>query len=158
MFIMCLGLACAAVSAQQAGLQSSGDSLPAPTSLVETRADYNDGVNPFIAHAPLAIFSAGSLAVGAVFYSIQQSMRNDQSLIVAGNRSQMNTAIAAAGATALISAMTYFYYAHRDSKRAAQWSESAAASRLGPAVSGGLAPDGTLRVAASWSLPLPSRP
>lgn len=62
-------------------------------------------------HAPLAFFSLGSLAVGGVFYGIGSSLGHDGP--VSGNGARMETAVGAAGITALAAAGAYLYYALR---------------------------------------------
>jgi hypothetical protein len=135
---MCMGLGFGAV-----GAQNLDQNVAVPA---ETRAEYNTGSNPFIEHAPLAFFSLGSLAVGAVFYGIQSTMGEGRVQGMVGDKSQMNAAVAAAGVSALVSAATYLYYAHRDARRA-RGLEAAS-------LSGGIAPDGSMRLAASLRLPV----
>jgi len=131
----CIGLALALAAAR------------AETNDQQQIAEYRAGVNPFVEHAPLAYFSLGSLAVGAAFWGIQSSMGNDRVQAMAGDKSQMDAAIYAAGATAVISGLTYLYYAHRDAKRAREWEKTA--SR----VSAGVTPQGAVRLAATLPLP-----
>lgn len=126
--------------------------VTAPAAESQARAEYDSDLNPYLEHAPLAFFSLGSLAVGGIFYGIQSTMGEGRVQAMVGDKSQMNTAIAAAGATALISAFTYFYYAHRDVARAREALQAAARGETGP-VSAGVAPDGSLRLAATLRLP-----
>lgn len=100
-------------------------------------------------HAPLAWFSLGSLAVGGVFYGISRGLDRPNVSYAAGSRSQMNTAVALAGASALLAAGSYLYYAHKShdgDEAVSDWE----ASLLG-------APDGSggVAVAARVTLPLP---
>jgi hypothetical protein len=101
-------------------------------------------------HAPLAWFSLGSLAVGGVFYAIAQGLDRPRVSYAAGSRSQMTTAVALAGASAMLAAGSYFYYVHQ-AKEGAEPVSDWEASLIG-------APDGAggLSVAARVSLPLPS--
>ena len=94
-------------------------------------------------HAPLAWFGLGALAVGGVFYGIQAGMSGPRVGYVAGDRSQMDLAVGAAGLTAVASAAAFFYFAHR--------SQSAWDARL----AGGLDGQGRVNVAAALVLPLP---
>jgi hypothetical protein len=104
-------------------------------------------------HAPLAWFSLGSLAVGGVFYGISRGLDRPNVSYAAGSRSQMGTAVALAGASALLAAGSYFYYAHHAPKAqdgdepVSDWEASLQGA---PDGAGGLA------VAARVSLPLPS--
>jgi hypothetical protein len=101
--------------------------------------------NPYLANASLAAFSVGSLAVGGVFYALQTSMDGPRVGFVGGDRSSLGTAVGAAGLTALIAGISYFYYSHRDLERARSWNAS---------VSGGISPAGNANVSASIALPL----
>lgn len=104
----------------------------------------------------MAWFSLGSLAVGGVFYAIGQGLERPNVSYAAGSRSQMTTAVALAGAGAMLAAGSYFYYVHKASGRADDREEEV--SDWEAAVSG--APDGAggFAVAARLSLPLPSLP
>jgi hypothetical protein len=103
-------------------------------------------------HAPLAWFSLGSLAVGGVFYAIGKGVDGPRVSYSSGNRSQMTTAVALAGASALLAAGSYLYYAHKG--KAGDGDEPVSdweASLMG-------APDGVggLSVSARVSLPFPA--
>ncbi len=101
--------------------------------------------NAYWTHAPLAAFSLGSLAVGGVFYTIQNSMTGPKVGFVNSDKSSLNSAMGAAGVTALVAGGAYFYYSHRDTQRPKNWNAS---------VSGGIVPSGEINVSASISLPL----
>ncbi|MDQ3003412.1 MAG: hypothetical protein M3Y08_19390 [Fibrobacterota bacterium] len=98
-------------------------------------------------HAPLALFSLGSLAVGGVFYAIHLSSRSPNVAYTAGDRTQLTSAVGAAGLTALLAAGSYFYFARQSSLEARKWDAQ---------VSGGVDPEGDLNVGALITLPLPS--
>lgn len=109
----------------------------------EAPAEMLSSPNPFLEHAPLAIFSLGSLAVGGAFLGIENSMGQSESMF--GSKSKMNVAVMASGVSALAAAVSYFYYAHRDVERARAWDAG---------LSGGVAPNGSMQVAASIRIPL----
>ena len=100
-------------------------------------------------HAPLALFSLGSLAVGGAFYGISSSMHRSNVAYTAGDRSQFSTAVGLAGLTALMAAGAYLYYAH----------QSAQATESSPdwdaAMTGGFSPQGDLSIGARLTAPLP---
>lgn len=103
--------------------------------------------NAYITHAPLALFSLGSLAIGGIFYSLQNGVDRPKADFMAGDRSSLGTAVGFAGVTALIAGASYFYYSHRDSERNRNWDAQ---------VSGGMAPNGEMNVSAAVVLPLPN--
>ncbi len=107
-------------------------------------------------HAPLAWFSLGSLAVGGVFYAIGRGLDRPNVSYAAGSRSQMATAVALAGAGAMLAAGSYFYYVHKAVSRSNDGDGEV--SDWEAAVSG--APDGAggFAVSARLSIPLPSLP
>jgi hypothetical protein len=101
-------------------------------------------------HAPLALFSLGSLAVGGVFYGIHSSLDEDGGgRMVSGNGSRMDMALGAAGISALAAGAAYFYYSLHG-RDASEEEDRTWISNL----SAGMGPDGG--VAASLTLPLPS--
>jgi hypothetical protein len=127
-----------------------------PTAVTASAASDTERVaarlNPTAAyreHAPLAWFSLGSLAVGGVFYAIGRGLDRPNVSYATGNRSRMTTAVAVAGASAMLAAGTYFYYVHKSKGRADSESDWDAALIGAPDGAGGLA------VAARISLPLP---
>lgn len=101
-------------------------------------------------HAPLALFSLGSIAVGGVFYAIGQGIDRPNVSYTAGDRSQLTTAITIAGASAVLAAGSYFYYVHRAKVRAEEESDWDASVGALPDGHGGVA------AAARLTLPLPS--
>ncbi len=105
-------------------------------------------------HAPLALFSLGSLAVGGVFYGISNSMRGADVAYTARDRSQFTSAVGVAGLTALFAAGAYLYYAHQAAYVAAHVDEKAPA--WDAAMTGGVAPDGHVDIGARLTLALPS--
>lgn len=113
----------------------------------------NAGPGAYAEHAPLALFSLGSLAIGGVFYAIHVSSRDPKVDYTAGDRTSLTTAVGAAGLTALIAAGSYFYFAH---KQKSQEAEPEADSDWNAQVSGGLAPDGGVSVGAKLTFPLAS--
>ena len=126
----------------------------APSALVLTPApeatSANRRTSPIAAmgeHAPLALFSLGSLAVGGVFYAIHLSSRKPNVGYTAGDRSQLTSAVGAAGLTALLAAGSYFYFARQASVEARNWDAQ---------VSGGIDLEGDMNIGALISLPLPS--
>jgi hypothetical protein len=102
-------------------------------------------------HAPLALFSIGSLAIGGAFYAIGRGVDGQRASFGAGDRSQFTVAVSVAGLSALLAAGSYFYYVHR-AKARAQTDEEWDASLIG-------APDGAGGVAlgARLTLALPVR-
>ncbi|HKP96835.1 MAG TPA: hypothetical protein VJ385_13840 [Fibrobacteria bacterium] len=120
-------------------------------------------------HAPLALFSVGSLAVGGIFYGINASMHRSNVGYTAGDRSQLASAAGLAGLTALLAAGSYYYYAHkrpddsadRDAEAGAVGADgspdkSAASRPWGARLTGGVSPDGAMSMGALLTLPLPS--
>jgi hypothetical protein len=101
-------------------------------------------------HAPLAWFSVGSLAIGGVFYAIGRGSDRPSVSFDAGDRARMGTAVAVAGASALLAAGAYFYYVRKAGDRAAEEADWEASISGAPDGAGGLA------VSARVSLPLPS--
>jgi hypothetical protein len=101
--------------------------------------------NPYLKHASLAAFSVSSLAIGGVFYAMQHSLKNPNVGFVGGESSSLNSAIGAAGFTALIAGAAYFYYSHLDVKQAKVWNAQ---------VSGDLTPSGGVNVVAIVTVPL----
>ncbi len=98
------------------GMASPAVSRAAEADLQEekVRLEYSGGCGAcrsYREHAPLAYFSLGSLAVGGVFYGIHSSL--DRSGPVSGNGARMETAVAAAGITALAAGAAYLYYSLR---------------------------------------------
>jgi hypothetical protein len=98
-------------------------------------------------HAPLALFSLGSLAVGGAFYAIHLSTRNSNSEFSAADRASLTNAMGAAGLTALLAAGSYFYF----SRAGAQQEEE---RDWDAQVSGAVAPDGEMSVGAMVTLPI----
>jgi hypothetical protein len=97
--------------------------------------------------APLAFFSLGSLAVGGVFYGINESMRGSKAGYTSGNGKQLTTAVGLAGLTALIAAGSYVYFAKMPEESPRGWDAS---------VSGGVGADGEPSIGALITLPLRS--
>ena len=62
------------------------------------------------AHSSLAFFSLGSIAVGGLFYAIQQSSQNPRVHTGNGSTKDMNTALGFAGLSALVSGGAFFYF------------------------------------------------
>jgi hypothetical protein len=129
-------------SEEESGSESGSASQSTPSMMTGTPVQ-----SAYITHAPLALFSLSSLAVGGIFYSIQSGMESPKVGFIGGDRSSLGTAVGFAGVTALVAGVSYFYYSHRDSQRAHSWDAQ---------VSGGLAPNGKLDVSAALVLPLPS--
>jgi hypothetical protein len=98
-------------------------------------------------HAPLALFSLGSLAVGGVFYAIHLSSRKPNVDYTAGDRSQLTSAVGAAGISSLLAAASYFYFARNPPEGGRNWDAG---------VGAGVDPEGDLNVGALITLPLPS--
>ena len=123
---------------------------PAKSKAEEPAAQPSMRINPvaggYSEHAPLALFSLGSLAVGGVFYAIQASSHSPNVGYTAGDHTSLTTAVGAAGLTALLAAGSYFYFAHEDKVKDRNWDAQ---------VSGGVAPDGEMSVGALLTLPLP---
>jgi len=69
-------------------------------------------------HAPLALFSLGSLAVGGAFYAIAHGANGSRSAANPADRSQFTAAVSVAGLSALLAAGSYFYYVRRAKARA----------------------------------------
>jgi hypothetical protein len=105
-------------------------------------------LSPYREHAPLAFFSLGSLAIGGIFYGIQSGMHDSRVRYVAGDRSQISTAIGFAGLTAAVAGAAYFYYAHESEKQARSWDAR---------ISAGPAPEGGINLAASLVFALPGQ-
>jgi hypothetical protein len=101
-------------------------------------------------HAPLALFSLGSLAVGGVFYAIGRGLDHPNVAYTAGDRTQLTTAVTVAGVSAVLAAGSYFYYVHRAQVRAEE--ESGWDAEVGAAPDG----RGGITAAARLTLPLPS--
>lgn len=93
-------------------------------------------------HAPLALFSLGSLAVGGIFYGIHSSLDypGGQS---SGDGSKVGMAVGAAGFTALAAGVSYFYYSWRGRKAQEHGLQK---------VSAGVAPDGSLSATVTFPL------
>ena len=102
-------------------------------------------------HAPLALFSLGSLAIGGVFYGISQGTDGSHVNYTAGDRSSLTTAVTVAGVSALLAAGSYFYFVHR-SAAGPEAEESSWSANLtgGPDGAGGVS------VGARLTVPLPS--
>ncbi|GEM_PF-3255113 len=96
-------------------------------------------------HAPLALFSVGSLAVGGVFYAIHLSTQHSKTEFSAGDRASLTNALGAAGLTALLAAGSYFYFSRQASEPDRDWDA---------AVSGDVSPDGDMTVGALVTFPL----
>ena len=97
-------------------------------------------------HAPLALFSLGSLVIGGAFYAIGHGADGSRATDAA-DRSQYRAVVSVAGISALLAAGSYFYYVHRAKARAEadqQWD----ASLIG-------APDGAGGVAMGARLTVP---
>ena len=102
-------------------------------------------------HAPLALFSLGSLAVGGAFYAIHLSTSRSNSEFSAADRTSLTNAIGAAGITALLAAGSYFWFTREGADRE---QEREPEPDWDAQVSGGIAPDGEMSVAAMVTLPL----
>jgi hypothetical protein len=100
-------------------------------------------------HAPLALFSLGSLAVGGAFYVIHLSTSRSNSEFSAADRTSLTNAMGAAGITALLAAGSYFWFT-RDGAQEERETERDWDAR----VSGGVDPDGEMSVGAMVTLPL----
>ncbi len=96
--------------------------------------------NPYTNHAALAAFSISSLAIGGLFYFLQNSQPNENSGFVQTDHAPIQTAIGAAGFSALIAGGAYFYYAHRDIEKRHEWDAQ---------LSGGLNPKGGVNLFAA---------
>ncbi len=128
-----------------AAIAPSLEKAPAPESEPSLLSDA--GIqSAYLTHAPLAFFSLGSLAVGGIFYSLQNGLDRPNVGFVGGDRSSLGTAVGFAGVTALIAGVSYFYYSHRDSQSSRTWDAQ---------VSGDVAPNGKMDVSAALVLPLP---
>jgi hypothetical protein len=126
--------------------QTSPDQEQAP--LVQSKgsgSEKMDFQSPYLKHAPLAAFSLGSLAIGTVFYALQSSVHDPKVGFVPEDKASLSTAIGAAGFTALIAGVSYFYYSNRDAQRSHVWDAQ---------VSGSLEPEGKLNLSAALVLPL----
>jgi hypothetical protein len=127
-----------------------------------------DPVSERAEHAPLALFSLGSLAVGGAFYAIHVSTRRPDSQLSADDRTSLTNAIGAAGITALLAAGSYFWFTRDGGDRAYSEKLPGYEPAKEPAkepgkkperdwdarVSGGVAPDGEMSVGAMVTLPL----
>ena len=114
----------------------------------------NAGSGTFMGeHAPLALFSLGSLAVGGIFYAIHVSTHDSKVDYTAGDKTSLTNAVGAAGLTALLAAGSYFYFAHKEK---AMEADPEPESGWDAQVSGGLAPDGGVSVGAKLTFPLAS--
>lgn len=102
-------------------------------------------------HAPLALFSLGSLAVGGAFYAIGHGADGSRSANSVADRSQLRAVVSVAGISALLAAGSYFYYVHRAKARAEADPEWDAAVIGAPDGAGGIA------MGARLTWPLPSR-
>lgn len=137
------------------------DPLPTATAVsaamkpVPARADsqrvaaHSEGIaSAYREHAPLALFSLGSLAIGGAFYAIGHGVDGPRAGYGANNRSQFTAAVSVAGVSALLAAGSYFYYVHRAKARteAEQWD----AALIGaPDGAGGVAVGARLTLALS---------
>lgn len=119
-----------------------------------------DPVSGRAEHAPLALFSLGSLAVGGAFYAIHVSTRRPDSQLSADDRTSLTNAIGAAGITALLAAGSYFWFTRDGADQAYSAKQPAKLPGKEPErdwdarVSGGVAPDGEMSVRAMVTLPL----
>lgn len=75
----------------------------------------------YVEHAPLALFSLGSLVVGGVFYGINSSLDYPGSNQASGNGARVNMAIGAAGFTAVAAGACYVYYVMRGERKSPSW-------------------------------------
>jgi len=100
-------------------------------------------------HAPLALFSLGSLAVGGAFYAIGHGADGSRSANGAADRSQLTTVVSVAGISALLAAGSYFYYVHRAKARAEADPKWDAAVIGAPDGAGGIAMGARLTLALS---------
>jgi hypothetical protein len=125
---------------------------PANAAAAPIAASLNPSQGAYREHAPLALFSLGSLAVGGVFFGIDQSMQRPNVDYTAGDRSQLTTAMMAAGITAVLAAGSYFYFVHRSASRAREADPPAWDAE----VTGGLDAGGGAAVGARVTVPLPS--
>jgi len=97
--------------------------------------NFSAGQNPYLTHAPLALFSLSSLAVGGIFYSLQNDLNNPRVGFVNRDQGSVSTAIGFAALTSLISGAAYFYYSNHDLHSHPNWDAS---------VSSDINPDGKL--------------
>lgn len=128
--------------------------IPAPADSQRIAAHREARADAYREHAPLALFSLGSLAVGGVFYAIGQGMDRPSVSVSAADRSRIGTAVAVAGLSALLAAGSYFYYAHKSGQEDEEGSEPV--SDWQAALIGGPDGAGGMAVGARLTLPLPS--
>ena len=127
-------------------LASLPEKAEVETKASDTRIDASPG--SYSEHAPLALFSVGSLAVGGVFYAITYSAHRSNSEFTAGDRASLTNALGATGITALLAAGSYFYFAHQADD----------SDRNGEAqVSGGVSPEGGVSAMLTFPLSFLSR-
>lgn len=116
--------------------------VPQEVTRLEYRAPAQ--VSPYREHAPLALFSLGSLAMGGVFYGIHRSLDYPDRSAVSGDGTRVDMAIGAAGISAVAAGAAYLWYTLRaDRSGASGWTETVAA---------GVTSEGA--VAASVTVPL----
>ncbi|MBW8889062.1 MAG: hypothetical protein JF616_15015 [Fibrobacteres bacterium] len=118
------------------------------------RVDMDEKINEKIAaayreHAPLALFSLGSLAVGGAFYAIGHGADGSRSANASADRSQLKAVVSVAGISALLAAGSYFYYVHRAKARAEAEPQWDAALMGAPDGAGGIAMGARLTLALS---------
>lgn len=106
----------------------------------------------YLEHAPLALFSLGSLAIGGAFYGINASAHRSESGFTSGNGSPISSAVGLAGLTALVAAGSYFYYSHGD---AYTRGDAGRETEWDARMTGGVSADGDVTLGALLSLPLP---
>lgn len=130
---------------------SAGPGVAALTDRVDGDPDFRSSARlpAYRAHAPLAYFSLGSLAVGGLFYGIQASLDREGRSRINGDGARMDMAVGAAGVTALAAGAAYFYYVLSGREPGGEsvlpWAGS---------VRGGIGPEGSL--AAALTVPIAS--
>src|SRR5262245_29183774 len=115
-YVMLLSAALGALPARGADAGGPADRAPGADSLGVAYQSSASRSSPWREHAPLAWFSLGSLAIGGVFYGIQAGTSGDRVGYVAGDHSDMDLAIGAAGITALAAAAAWVYFSRRDAE------------------------------------------
>ncbi len=128
------------------GLNYASAQPDSDSKIESNQAPKLDYANPYMEHASLAAFSVGSLVVGGVFYALQSSMPGPRAGFIKDDRSTLGTAVGAAGITAAVAGIAYFFYSARDVQRARSWDAH---------VSGGFDPGRKLNVSAALSMPIP---
>ena len=78
--------------------------------------------SPAWKHAPLMIFSVGSLATVGAIYGLKEGSESREGFRKIGGSGDFDLALAMAGATALVAAGAYIHYVRRDNREQATWS------------------------------------